>query len=252
MVILQQKGSKMSQNITVQHTPSKPVFPLNIGAGIKSVFPGFNFGDFAVIHGLSSVSSLTSMLCVQAQLPTQLGGIEGTVIFIDGGNTFNLYKVTKIAQMYKLNPKKVLENIYLSRAFTAYQVNSLITQQLKETIKKLNAKLVIVSDISGFYLDTEIPDAEVQAIFNQTIEFLSDFAKENQIIIITTYSPHMETERNSLLQKGCFTKANIVLSLNKTGCTRKLTIEKHPYHQLGVSEIPNVECTLTNFSEVNA
>jgi len=77
----------MSQNITVQHKPSKAAFSLKIASGIKSVFPGFNLGDFTVIHGLSSVSSLTSMLCVQAQLPIQLGGLEGNVVFIDGGKT---------------------------------------------------------------------------------------------------------------------------------------------------------------------
>jgi len=154
--------------------------------------------------------------------------------------------------MYKLNPKKVLENIFLSRAFTAYQINALITHQLKETIRKHDTKLVIVSDISGFYLDTEIPEAEAQAIFNQVIEFLSDFAKETQVITIATYPPHNDTARNSLLQKGCFTKANIILSLNKTGHARKIALEKHPYRPLGVAEIPNCDLTLNNFLEENS
>jgi len=242
----------MKQNVMVQHTPSSASFPLHIAADLKRLFPGFNLGDFAVIYGLSSVSSLTSILCVHAQLPIQLGGLEGKVIFIDAGNKFNLYQVAKIAQMCKLDPKKVLDNIYLSRAFTAYQVTSLITYQLKEAIKKYKAKLVIISDIARCYLDADIPDKEAHAIFDQTAGFLSNFAKEKKVIIIVTYPPHTDMERNSLLQRGFFTKANVILSLNKAGCTRKIALEKHPYLELGVVEISNSEYTLSNFSEENS
>jgi len=55
--------------------------------GVKVFFPGFALGDFAVLQG-SSVLSLASLWCVKAQLPTQLGGLQSSVIFIDGGNTF--------------------------------------------------------------------------------------------------------------------------------------------------------------------
>jgi hypothetical protein len=53
--------------------------------------------------------------------------------------------------MHQLNPKQALNNIFISRAFTAYQATALITHQLKEAIKKYNAKLVILSDIAGFF-----------------------------------------------------------------------------------------------------
>ena len=140
----------MNQKIVVKPALSQPVFPLSV-RGVKEVFPGFALGDFAVLQG-SSVLSLASLLCVKAQLPTQLGGLKSSVIFVDGGNTFRLYQIAQLAQIHHLNPKKVLDNIYISRAFTAYQTAALIKDQLSETIKKYNAKLVIISDIAGFFL----------------------------------------------------------------------------------------------------
>ena len=124
----------MTQNLVVKPSLSQPVFPLNIRV-VNEVFPGFAVGDFAVLQG--PVSSLTSLLCVRAQLPTQLGGLNSNVIFIDGGNSFRLYQIAQLARIHRLNPKKVLDNIYISRAFTAYQVASLVKHYLKETIREI-------------------------------------------------------------------------------------------------------------------
>ncbi|HEX7482224.1 MAG TPA: hypothetical protein VF350_01995 [Candidatus Bathyarchaeia archaeon] len=239
----------MSQNLVVKPTLSQPVFPLNI-RGVKEVFPGFALGDFAVLQG--SVLSLASLLCVRAQLPTQLGGLQSKVIFIDGGNTFRLYQIAQFAQIHHLNPRQVLDNIFISRAFTAYQATSLITNQLKEAIKKYDAKLVIISDIAGFFLDNDIPEYEAQRIFSQVTAHLSNFARENKIIIIATYPPHVETARNNSLQTQTCTRANVVLSVKKTSYARQFVLEKHPYLTLGTAELPDENSTLPYFLEVDA
>lgn len=241
----------MSQIEIVKPTLSQPIFPLNIRR-VNEVFPGFALGDFAVLQGSSSVLSLASLLCVRAQLPTQLGGLQSNVIFIDGGNTFRLYQIAEFAQIHQLNPKQVLDNIFISRAFTAYQVTSLITHQLKEAIKKYNAKLVIISDIAGFFLDTDIPEDEAQRIFSQVTTFLSNFARETQTIIIATYPPHADTTRNNFLQTLTRSKANVVLSLRKTSYSRQFVLEKHPYLSSGIAELPLESLTLADFAEANA
>ena len=240
---------RLSQNVIVKPAFSQPLFPLNI-RGVKNVFPGFALGDFAVLQG--SVLSLASLLCVKVQLPLQLGGLESKVIFIDGGNTFRLYQIAQFAQIHRLNPKQVLDNIFISRAFTAYQLTSLITHQLKKAIKKYDAKLVIISDIAGFFLDKDIPEYEAQRIFSQVTTYLSNFAKENKVIIIATYPPHMETERNTSLQTQTCIKANVVLSIRKTSYARQLALERHPYLTLGTAELSNESSTLPYFLEVAA
>ena len=240
----------MSQNIIVKPALFQPVFPLSI-RGVKEVFPGFALGDFAVLQG-SSVLSLASLLCVKAQLPPQLGGLQSSVIFIDGGNTFRLYQIAQFAQIHCLNPKQVLDNIFISRAFTAYQATALITDQLKEAIKKYNAKLVIISDIAGFFLDKDIPEYEAQRIFSQVTTYLANFARENKVIVIATYPPHIETERNNSLHTQTCARANVVLSIRKTSYARQFALEKHPYLTLGIAELPDENSTLPYFLEVAA
>jgi hypothetical protein len=216
---------------------------------INQLFPGFAVGDFAVLYGSPSVLSLASLLCVRAQLPNQLGGLGSDVIFVDGGNTFRLYQVARLAQLHQLNPKEVLERIYISRAFTAYQMTALIMEKLKETVKRYDAKLVIISDIAGFFLDRDIPDEEARRVFSQVTAYLSTFAKENQLILIATYPPHQDTRRNNYLHTLTCGRANVVISLRQTKYNRELVLEKHPRYVLGSAEFPSENLTLTEFME---
>jgi hypothetical protein len=216
---------------------------------INQLFPSFTVGDFAVLYGSPSVLSLSSLLCVRAQLPNQLGGLGSDVIFVDGGNTFRLYQVARLAQLHQLNPKEVLERIYISRAFTAYQMTSLIMEKLKETVKRHDAKLVVISDIAGFFLDKDIPDEEARRVFSQVTVYLSTFAKENQLILIATYPPHQDTRRNNYLHTLTCGRANVVISLRQTKYNRELVLEKHPRYVLGSAEFPSENLTLTEFME---
>jgi hypothetical protein len=222
------------------------LFSLNM-RNVDALFPGFTPGDFAVIYGSPSAVFLTSMLCVKAQLPIQLGGLSSNVIFIDGGNTFRLYQVSRLAQIHQLNPKQALDRIYLSRAFTAYQMTSLIMERLKEAVEKFNAKLVIISDIAGLFLDKDIPDEEARRVFSQVTAYLQNFAREKQIILLATYMPRQNNNRNLYLHTITCVRANVVIALRQTQYDREFALEKHPCFVLGSAEFPSDNLTLTDF-----
>ena len=225
---------------------AQPLFSLNMPT-VDELFPGFAPGDFAVLYGSPSVISMTSLLCIRAQLPTQLGGLGSNVVFIDGGNTFRLYKIARLAQFHQLNPSEVLGRIFISRAFTAYQLTSLILDKLEETVKQCDAKLVVISDIAGFFLGTDVPHEEAQRVYSQIVSYLSSFARKHQIVVVATYLPYSDNRRNMQLQEITCAKANTVLSFSKTTYTREVTLEKHPSFMLGTAELPSENLTLTDF-----
>ena len=239
---------ELSQNTIVKTVPSQSLLSINM-RNVNKLFPGFAIGDSAVLYGSQSVLSLSSLLCVRAQLPTQLGGLGSNVIFIDGGNTFRLYQVARLAQLHQLDPKQALERIYISRAFTAYQMTALILDKLKESVSRFDAKLAIISDIAGFFLDKDVPEDEARRVYSQVTSYLSNFAKENQIILIATYPPHQETRRNNFLHALTCGRANSVISLRQTKYERELVLEKHPRYMSGVAEFPSENLTLTDFIE---
>ncbi len=234
----------------LQNKLVKPLLAFNM-QNIDDLFGGFAEGDFAVLYGMHTVQSLSMLLTVRAQLPFQLCGLETDVVFIDGGNTFRLYEVARIAQLHQLDPRQVLERIYISRAFTAHQMTSLVLERLKETVERFNSKLVIISDIAGLYLDKDVPNKEAQEILNQLTLYLSQFAGENQLIIIATFRAHHNSKRNRIFSSVIRGRANVVLSVKPSKFGQKLVLEKHPTSCLGYAEFPSDNLTLDQFMERN-
>ena len=125
-------------------------------------------------------------------------------------------------------------------------------EKLEETVKKYQPKLVVISDIAGFFLSDDIPNEEAQKVYSQIISYLSNFAKKHQIILIATCLPYSNSKRNSLLQEITYAKANIALSFSKTTYTREVNLEKHPNFTLGNAELPSENLTLTDFMGANS
>jgi len=238
----------MSLNTLVKPIPSQNLLSINI-RNIDQLFPGFAMGDFALLYGSNAVLSLSSLLCIRAQLPPQLGGLGSNVVFIDGANTFRLYQTTHLARLHQIDPKQALDRIYLSRAFTAYQMASLILQKLEDAVNAYNAKLVIISDIAAMFLDKDVQNEEAKRIYSQITTRLSRFAREHQTIVVATYPPHIDTQRNHYLQAVTLGRANVVIALNQTKYEREIILEKHPTFTLGSAELPSEILPLTAFME---
>lgn len=236
----------MMQNVMVKPAMAQQRFTFNTPE-VDDLFPGFTPGEFAVIYGSTSVTSLASLLCIRAQLPTQLGGLGSNVIFIDGGNTFTQDAIARFAQLNHLNPATVRQRIFNFSAFTAYQLTSLIMDKLEEKVLSSNAKLVVISDIASLFLDNAISKEEAQKVYSQIVGYLVYLARKHQIIVVATYPSHEGSVRNIALKEMTLSKANTVLSYFKSPYTAELNLEKHPTYMLGTAEPPSENVTLTSF-----
>ena len=238
----------MSQNTLAKPLPSQALLSFSM-TNIDRLFPGFTLGDFAALYGLPTILPLSLFLSVKAQLPTQLGGLDTNVAFIDGGNTFKLCRVSRLAQLHQLDPRQVLEGIFISRAFTAHQMTSLVFEKLEETVNRFDSKLVIISDIAGLYLDKDVPTAEAKEVFTQLATYLSKFTEEKQLITIATYLPHVHSKRNTFLHAVTCGRTNVVASIRPTKFGQELVLEKHPILGLGYAKFPLQNLTLNQFME---
>ncbi|MDR1992461.1 MAG: hypothetical protein LBQ98_03030 [Nitrososphaerota archaeon] len=225
----------MMQHVMVKPQATQQKLAFNTPE-IDNLFPGFTIGEFAVIHGSAGASAITTLLCIRAQLPPQLGGLESNVIYIDCANTFTQDNIRRLAKINHLNPLTARKRIFNFAAFTAYQLTSLIMDKLEEKVKSCTIKLVVISDIAGLFLDRTIPREEVQRIYGQIVSYLANFAKKNQIIIIATYHNSEDTVRNTVLRELTLRTADTVLSYYKSPYTAELNLEKHSTYMLGTAE----------------
>lgn len=224
---------------------------MRLSFGVKvldELFPGFEAGDFAVLHG-DAVSSMLFLLAVRCQLPVYEGGLDSVVVFVDGGNSFRLYEVSEMAQPCGLDPAKVLQQVFISRAFTAHQMTSIVMEKLEEIVAKYDAKLVLVSDIAGLYLDRDVPAGEAKEVFIQVVDSLAKLAEKRRLIIVATFPPHRYSRRNAFCHAVLCGKANVVTSFrkSKSSSDHRFILEKHPSLCLGRADFPLQEFTIDQF-----
>jgi len=216
---------------------------------IDDAFPGFQRGDFAVLFGRRLCRTLLFLLSVRCQLPFKKDGLNSRVVYIDGGNTFDPYAISAIAQQYGLEPKCVLEKILISRAFTAYQLTALVFEKLEEALKRYRSKLVIVSDITGLFLDRDVPKIEIRDVFMKMIRHLLDLASRRRAVIVASYFPRYYSTRSLFLESVLFGRASLLLGVKQSRGILKLALEKHPSIKPFAVDFPSNTVTMDMFME---
>ncbi len=104
------------------------------------------------MHGAygSGKSQLAHQLSVTVQLPRERGGLDGKVIFIDTEQTFRPERIKQMAEGLDLDPDKVMENIFVGRAYNSdHQV--ILIEKAEELIKKENVKLIVVDSLTSAF-----------------------------------------------------------------------------------------------------
>ena len=101
-------------------------------------------------HGAfgSGKTQVGFQIAVNVQKPVEEGGLDGTCIILDAENTFRPERVKQIAEGSGMDPEKVLENIFVARAYNSDH-QMVLAEQVGSMIKEKNVKLVIVDSVTS-------------------------------------------------------------------------------------------------------
>ncbi|MBU0898985.1 MAG: DNA repair and recombination protein RadA [Nanoarchaeota archaeon] len=103
-------------------------------------------------HGAfgSAKTQLALQLAVNVQLPLEKGGLGGKALYIDTEGSFRPERIIEMAKGVGLDPKKVMENIMIARAYNSdHQV--VLTDKAEEVIKKEGIRIVIVDSLMAAF-----------------------------------------------------------------------------------------------------
>jgi Rad51 len=181
-------------------------------------------GQFISLLG-DSAHSLSLLYVVRSILPAP-AGLQGDVVFIDGGNIFDIYTISRHAISLGLESEMIHERIHLSRAFTHHQLYSLIVEKLSSAIDEYNAKLAVVSDITALFCDPDVREKrEANDMLNKSLRFLGNLAERKNIIIIAT---NIKT-RNRAMEEALIHAPHVSARLKDRGAFTQLTVTRHPF-----------------------
>lgn len=154
-----------------------------IGGGIETQSITEVYGKYA-----SGKTQWCFQTAVTTQLPKDKGGLAGNVLYIDGENSFRPERIIAIAKNLKLDPEKVLKNIYVSRAYNADH-QMLLAEKSAEIIKEKNIKLLIVDSLTSHFRSEFIGRgmlADRQQRLNKHMRTLMKLAEMNNIAVLVT------------------------------------------------------------------
>jgi hypothetical protein len=191
---------------------------------------GVRKNQFTFLYGGKVCQAIAERLCVRSQLPVDDGGFGAASVFIDGGNTFDVYHASEYATMLYLDRDKILRGIKVSRAFTCYQLVNLIVDKLPMLLCEQSIGLVIISNILDLFLDSEVDLKETKHIVNFLSNFLTQLAREKKIALIAT-CPTQRNGSDVLLRQFLTGRAQVVLKVEQRARQVRFTLEKHPSKQ---------------------
>jgi len=141
------------------------------------------YGEFG-----SAKTQCALQLAVNAQLPSEEGGIDKGVVFIDTEDTFIPERVEQMAEARDLDPDEVLDNIYVARAFNSdHQI--LLAEKAQDIMKDNDIGLIVVDSLTAQFRSDYVGRgqlAERQQKLNKHMHTLQRLANTHNAAVVVT------------------------------------------------------------------
>ena len=153
------------------------------GGGIETGAITELFGEYR-----TGKTQIAHQLCVLVQLPRERGGLDAKAAYIDTEGTFRPERIVEMAERFEVDPKEVLANITVGRAYTSdHQVN--LSRDISAIARDKNIRLVVVDSLTSHFRAEYIGRgtlASRQQKLNQHIHFLLKLAEMHHVAILVT------------------------------------------------------------------
>jgi len=132
-------------------------------------------------------------------------GIE--VIVLDGANRFNAYTVSSFARRTLIPPEKLLKSIRIARAFTCYQMATLMGERLISLVGAIHESplqkpwVILLGPLTTF-LDEDVPEREVRPLFERSLRKVEEIASRGVPFLLFQSSVFSENSPFPPFPKG--------------------------------------------------
>ncbi|MCK4718449.1 MAG: DNA repair and recombination protein RadA, partial [Thermoplasmata archaeon] len=116
-----------------------------LGGGFESQAITEMYGEFGC-----GKTQLVHQLSVNVQLPLDQGGLESHSVIIDTENTFRPERIEQMALAHGLEPKDVLENIHVARAFNSHH-QMLLVDKAFDLAEEFPVRLLVVDSLTAHF-----------------------------------------------------------------------------------------------------
>lgn len=180
-------------------------------AELDSLCGGFKAGELTLVDGNSSlIADLPNQLCVNTYRT-----FRSETIYIDGGMCANPYQIARYARIAELNQQEVLQNVVMSRAFTVYQLSTILQELLEPIIQSRSPRTLLIGMLPALYLDPEISPQEAQTLLSEDLQSIQQLTTRYNLITVCTNLDAMPLSPSKGLGKRLYDSVNEIVRMKQ-------------------------------------
>jgi len=123
------------------------------------------------------------------------------IAVVDGANRFNVHLLTRFARERRIDPQRFLEQIYISRGFTCYQMEQAVTNRLPAFLDRIGSNVAMVFGLLDTFYDEQAPLREVRQILTRVLQsFRSMKERGVSLLVVCQEQKVWPEERNRLFE----------------------------------------------------
>jgi hypothetical protein len=210
------KNNRSTQDSKIAHANSalvqviRPdiIVPSGI-AELDRLCGGFKAGELTLVDGNSSlIAALPDQLCVNTYRT-----FHSETIYIDAGMRANPYQIARYARLLELDQREVLQNVLMSRAFTVYQLSTILQDLLEPMLKSRSPRTLLIGMLPALYHDPELSAREAQTLLTQDLQKIQQLTTTYQLITVCTHLDAMPLTPSKGLGKTLYDNVTEIIRI---------------------------------------
>jgi hypothetical protein len=179
-------------------------------------------GKLFCLHGSNEVFRLSLTVAARGLA----AGVPMTLI--DGTNRFDVYYIAEFARRLadhqpsslRRSPEEFLRNIYISRAFTCFQMEAVITDRLPAFVRAQRSPVVLIFGLLDTFYDEQAPLHEVRAGLRRIIATLRALKQQNIAMLLASLDVRPASSERKVLFPTLAAAMDRVYRMGKEGTLR--------------------------------
>jgi hypothetical protein len=152
-------------------------------------------GKLYLLYGAREIFHLSLVVA------SKILGQHRSIAVVDGANRFDAYYLAHTLREQYGNSGLFLNNIYVSRGFTCYQMEAAITQRLPQFLRRMKSKTAMIFGLLDTFYDEQAKFYEVQKSLQRILRKLHEMKNEGVSILIASLEMKvLPEERNQLFR----------------------------------------------------
>jgi hypothetical protein len=150
-------------------------------------------GKVFLLYGDKSVFYISLQMAAQAMA----GG--DPIAVVDGCNRFDVHALSRFARVRKIDPNKFLNQIFISRGFTCYQMEQAIANKLPAFLTRIQSNTALIFGLLDTFYDEQASLREVQHILRRLLVSFGEMRAAGMSLLLVCQDRTVEPkERNQL------------------------------------------------------